>query len=1033
MDRELAGRYTESSLHNYGSNSFQFFDTVVTGITKMSGNQQTDDPIVGQPVVNNIDFPFAKIVDLDVDCQGRSAIYGMQFGVQGDSSLLFYGKWTPNIIAQNMLPRVACFSDIDDCELIYSPGGESFSAQSMTTITDIEWNVEPAMGSFLEDFKAAFDATGMNKLVVRITQYAYRYGGDDASLGHVVGVIGIPSDTDTLNVPGDRFMIPTDSIPDGLDYELCGDCKYNGNDVDQTKTPWMAQAPFKVDLASEEVHVDLSLSLIMDNSLNIRDIGTLQLGIFYEELDCVELIEDELHGYTSSSTYSKFGAMYDRKLETAKLVEDIQNNPLVVVQVSTGIAGDQSKPMCSDQALPSMKSSSSDSAVILLKEEPYFVRSKGLYVGRFDQTDEYPNPNIQEVYITKFGVPATGVTPTVTLKVTPRPPIPVHGVLAEYLEYDETTGIAKFSYSRNKTLDMPAIREYGYEVCSAYDGDTRTTIPIDGQVYYFLYGIEGHNSFSPAEPVFLSHTDVHYTRPYTWVKDVSPILSLFAHIVPMMKTILDMSSYTDVTRPHNINILDKALRLDFHDPSYMPTTRNLSPAKRDMILEWLAYPLYDDTCELQGIIDRSAPSKDGGIEIPDRCEAPELNFNEFPTAKDSRLFSFYKARAGSRCSNAEISKASNSVPIPERPLFLHKKNGRNAGKDISDLLMCSKRNIARQLQTALQLEWSTIPVYLTSLYSIMDGCNDEIYDLIRSAVMQEMLHFSLVGNMLIALGEVPQIDHPNIAPSYPGQLPGCVIPELEVTLEKLSRAHIHDVFMVIELPVETKVGGDLDYGDLYTIGAFYDEIKGCLQRRLDEGKDEIFDDTTVDYQVKWPSWGALSRVGNLIPILNTSSAIEAINVIVSQGEGATMLTPKDIDDATLAHFFRFEQVYCKRHLEKREDDTYAYSGYQIPFNVDGIFNMRPNPSTDNVPVNTICYTESRMFHQTYRNFLRQLQLAFNGRPSDEGVGEPQDFFRAVQLMEALQLNAKRLMRIEFDSSEHTTCGPVWDYEWKGEL
>jgi hypothetical protein len=63
---------------------------------------------------------------------------------------------------------------------------------------------------------------------------------------------------------------------------------------------------------------------------------------------------------------------------------------------------------------------------------------------------------------------------------------------------------------------------------------------------------------------------------------------------------------------------------------------------------------------------------------------------------------------------------------------------------------------------------TSLPAYLTTLYSIPHGCNVEIYNLIRLIVMQEMFHFALVGNILIALGEVPEIDSPNFAPSYPG-------------------------------------------------------------------------------------------------------------------------------------------------------------------------------------------------------------------------------------------------------------------------
>jgi hypothetical protein len=314
-------------------------------------------------------------------------------------------------------------------------------------------------------------------------------------------------------------------------------------------------------------------------------------------------------------------------------------------------------------------------------------------------------------------------------------------------------------------------------------------------------------------------------------------------------------------------------------------------------------------------------------------------------------------------------------------------------------------------------------VYLTTLYSIADGCNVEIYGLIRNAIMQEMLHFSLVGNMLISLGEVPEIDSPNFAPSYPGHLPGCVLPGLNVTLKKFTKPHIHNVFMGIEVPQQTLVGGPLNYSNLFTIGALYDEVKECILE-LEEAGTEIFDHTTVRNQVKWEPWGSTSIVGDLITISNTADAVDAINTIVSQGEGSSVLNPKDIDDSTLAHFFRFEEIFCGRHIRKINATTYSYSGLPITYNRNGVAQMRANPTSATVPPDSVCYSQSRVFHNTYRAFLRKLQEVFNGNPDD--------LFVAIELMEALQLNAKRLMWIKInpdDPLDHTTCGPVWNYDW----
>jgi hypothetical protein len=70
------------------------------------------------------------------------------------------------------------------------------------------------------------------------------------------------------------------------------------------------------------------------------------------------------------------------------------------------------------------------------------------------------------------------------------------------------------------------------------------------------------------------------------------------------------------------------------------------------------------------------------------------------------------------------------------------------------------------LQTAMQLEFSTIPPYLCAQWSInSDPCG--VADMIEEIVLQEMYHFALAGNMLTAIGGVPDIANASFIPRYP--------------------------------------------------------------------------------------------------------------------------------------------------------------------------------------------------------------------------------------------------------------------------
>src|SRR5436305_15250394 len=85
------------------------------------------------------------------------------------------------------------------------------------------------------------------------------------------------------------------------------------------------------------------------------------------------------------------------------------------------------------------------------------------------------------------------------------------------------------------------------------------------------------------------------------------------------------------------------------------------------------------------------------------------------------------------------------------------------------------------LQSAIALEFSTLPVYLSGMWSIQQQSGDA-YNLINSVVLEEMLHMGLACNMLVAIGGTPEI----VAPRYPSQgLPGGVLPALPVYLAGL--------------------------------------------------------------------------------------------------------------------------------------------------------------------------------------------------------------------------------------------------------
>ncbi len=80
--------------------------------------------------------------------------------------------------------------------------------------------------------------------------------------------------------------------------------------------------------------------------------------------------------------------------------------------------------------------------------------------------------------------------------------------------------------------------------------------------------------------------------------------------------------------------------------------------------------------------------------------------------------------------------------------------------------------LKQNLQLAIELEHATIPPYLYALYSIRDACNLEVAGLIRSVVLQEMLHMAIDCNVLNAIGGQPRLGATALIPSNTGPRPG---------------------------------------------------------------------------------------------------------------------------------------------------------------------------------------------------------------------------------------------------------------------
>lgn len=329
------------------------------------------------------------------------------------------------------------------------------------------------------------------------------------------------------------------------------------------------------------------------------------------------------------------------------------------------------------------------------------------------------------------------------------------------------------------------------------------------------------------------------------------------------------------------------------------------------------------------------------------------------------------------------------------------------------------------LQAAVELELSTIPPYLCALYTIHPTGNDEAKLVIRSVVVEEMLHMVLAANVLNAIGGEPHVagDH---APRYPHELPDGVVLDLlpfspeavDAFLKVENPEHPHQALA----PDHPLVAGRRDRMHLASannhsrptsIGAFYNLIIEALRKTASElGEDRLFcgdPSRQIGREYYYAGGGAPIKVTDL------ASAIRALEEIVEQGEG-DMGSMYD-DDGDLAHYYRFQQLKHARAYV-RSDDAGTPSGPAVEVDFAAVYPMVANPRSEDYSDPDL-RAASDAANRTWTELLRQLEAAFNG--------EPEALVPAVHTMFRLRDQALVLLANPLPSHPGRNAGPT--FEW----
>jgi len=531
-----------------GTGVFRLVNCEVTGAVLDGGLlfTQGEDPVIGMSIQNADGRAPGKIVDLDPQQQMVSTIWGM--GVRLTNGLhpaLFAGDYAP-----------AAFTNLWMRQQTGVLMDQKMAACYGSVLSNVRWD-----GHADSRVLAALARAGSSgQLSIQLNVYGY---GRDPSiprytLGHVTGTIGPHRAGEPQQFAIGRQLAPQGTanpmVPSGgVYYFTC-----------------------KVDPARKRVTADFGNCLpIVDANRGLQDIGALVLGVLRrnptEQLASIAMSEVVVLGpvaYRQTGWYRQTAGIQDFPYAAidgaAALIDD---HALVLVRPNAAGEFD----VLVQETLGGLYVRADDCVVRL---DPGKSAGVALYASR------YGHPLPGAAVVTSVNTGFMGGTGAGNQPLHPPVKTPQIGTPADAI-----------TYPASLTTDATGVATLAIAAGPSGPGNPRGY--IDGQLYGIGYQLGDPAAQTPTNQwdfisvLAFSPTDVP-AQP-TWCGQIEPIFQQYGNLYPIMsKHLVDLGNYDSVVEHRRI--LRLAFSLPRADPNHMPVTRDLSDAKRDMILDWLDGP-----------------------------------------------------------------------------------------------------------------------------------------------------------------------------------------------------------------------------------------------------------------------------------------------------------------------------------------------------------------------------------------------------------------------------------------------------------
>lgn len=532
-DLDRTSDKTLGSWNAYGTGSFRLVDCGVTSAWGRDGRVTGDDAVLKMQLADRGDRVPAKLVDLDSASQGVSQIWGLRLRLVTSEGLIgLSGRYL-----------VAAFTDDWPRRQTTPIVSTGIAAVYQSQLCEVEWPRDLGASPFLRQLR---EAAGDGPLSIRfvVDQFNEDYNSDGFRLGRLCGSLGVATKEEPRHFVRGRQLFSAAMGPANPAFPYFPPATF-GNAV------------AVVDADAGKVIVDLGNAVpTQAEDMSIvpmrLELGTGPIGNFASlgSVDC------NPNWYVETAGVAEFPP--DGRLTDAQIAM-LQTTPLAIAGPTANGLGILATETASGEHLRADD--------IFFRLSPGDDRPVQLYASRYGQ----PLPNAavicdfdDSLFSNKDGDPPPGV-PREALRPAPSPAM----------------------FPTQLTTDRNGIAVL--HLVAGSPGHRR--VYIDGQVYAVRPLLQAQvNKTAPINRSdvlsILVFDEVEIPARPTWYIHVRPILTQYANLYPVMRQVLDLDDYESVVA--HKDMLKRVFSLDPEDPNYMPVTRDLSPKKRKLLLDWLS-------------------------------------------------------------------------------------------------------------------------------------------------------------------------------------------------------------------------------------------------------------------------------------------------------------------------------------------------------------------------------------------------------------------------------------------------------------